>query len=476
MNEQLLWTGLALVAALDAYVLGRPPRGAKGVSIDTRTLQSDDLFFAIRGDKSDGHDYVRSAFERGACAAVVDEAHADALRGAGPLYVAADVLKAMERLGSAARARTRARVVAVTGSVGKTSTKEALRLALSGQGVTHASVASYNNHWGVPLTLARMPQESAFGVFEIGMSHAGEIVPLVGLVRPHVAVVTTIAPVHLENFASLDAIADAKAEIFSGIEPEGTAVLHRDIPQFERLRDHASAHGAKVLSFGETEGADARLESVTHQESATIVKAVVLGRPLSFEIGAPGKHFALDSLAVLLAAHAAGVDIGQTAASLAGFTAPRGRGRRVSLISPSGPFTVIDESYNANPASMRAAIDLLGATRIPVLGRRIAVLGDMLELGPEAAELHAGLSESLVHNRIDQVYAAGPLTQHLFQALPSSMRGMWAPSATELIEPLLMTLAGGDVVMIKGSNGSRMGPIVAALETRCTIREPAAAS
>jgi UDP-N-acetylmuramoyl-tripeptide--D-alanyl-D-alanine ligase len=347
-------------------------------------------------------------------------------------------------------------------------------LALGGQGRTHASVASYNNHWGVPLTLARMPQQTDFGVFEIGMSHAGEIAPLVALVRPHVAVITTIAPVHLENFASLEAIADAKAEIFSALEPEGTAVIHRDIPQFERLRDHASARGAKVLSFGESEGADALLESVIHHDSATTVKAVVLGRAMSFEIGAPGKHFALDSLAVLLAAHAAGADLREAAASLADFTAPKGRGRRIALVSSTGPFTIIDESYNANPASMRAAIELLGATRLSVLGRRIAILGDMLELGPDAPELHAALSELLVHNGVDQVYAAGPLTKHLFEALPPALRGMWASSAAELLEPVVSALAGGDVVMIKGSNGSRMGPIVAAIEERCAIREPAA--
>ncbi|HUZ66903.1 MAG TPA: UDP-N-acetylmuramoylalanyl-D-glutamyl-2,6-diaminopimelate--D-alanyl-D-alanine ligase [Beijerinckiaceae bacterium] len=473
MSEQPLWTGLSLVSALDAYVLGTIPRAATGVSIDTRTLQPGDLFFAIRGENSDGHAHVRDAFAKGACAAVVDEAHCGALRDAGPLYVVDGVLRALERLGAAARARTKARVIAVTGSVGKTSTKEALRLALGGQGGAHASIASYNNHWGVPLTLARMPQEVLFGVFEIGMNHAGEITPLAALVRPHVAVVTTIAPVHLENFASLDAIADAKAEIFLGLEPAGTAILHHDIPQYERLRERARAHGARVLSFGESEGAEARLLSVTHHESGTMVKASVLDRTMSFEIGAPGKHFALDALAVLLAAHAAGADVSEAAAALAGFVAPHGRGRRSVLSSPTGPFTIIDESYNANPASMRAALSLLGETRLAAPGRRIAVLGDMLELGPQAAELHVSLSETLIHNRVDLVYAAGPLMNHLFEALPLEMRGMWAARADQLIEPLVAAAAAGDLMMIKGSNGSRMGPIVAALEERCAARESA---
>jgi len=253
MSEPL-WTGLSLVAALDAYVLGSVAGPVGGVSIDTRSLQPGDLFFAIAGANRNGHDYVRAAFEKGASAAVVDEPHSAALREAGPLYVVADVLGALERLGAAARARTSARIVAVTGSVGKTSTKEALRLAL-GEERTHASQASYNNHWGAPLTLARMPKDAAFGVFELGMNHAGEIAPLAALVRPHVAVITTIAPVHLENFDSLEAIADAKAEIFSGLVPDGAAILHRDVPQFQRLRERARAHGARVFSFGRTSGA-----------------------------------------------------------------------------------------------------------------------------------------------------------------------------------------------------------------------------
>lgn len=476
MNESPLWSGLALVSALNSYVLGSGPHAAMGISIDSRTLQAGDLFFAIRGENGDGHDYVRSAFDRGASAAVVDEVHCRVLRHSGPLYVTSDVLRALEALGAAARARTRARIVAVTGSVGKTSTKEALRLALGGEGLAHASVASYNNHWGAPLSLARMPQSALFGVFELGMSHAGELAPLAALVRPHVAIITTIAPVHLENFASLDAIADAKAEIFSGLEPEGTAILQRDIAQFERLREHALSSGARVLSFGESADADARLESISPHGSGMTATAILRDRPIVFELGAPGKHFALNALAVLLAAEAVGVDLREAIASLSKFTAPKGRGRRVSLSSSTGPFTVIDESYNANPASMRAAIALLGETRVVTPGRRIAVLGDMLELGPEASVLHEGLRDCLARNGVDQVYAAGPLMKQLFLALPADMRGGWRSSAAELFDPLVSTLGGGDVVLIKGSNGSRMGPIVAALEEQFAICEPAEVS
>jgi UDP-N-acetylmuramoyl-tripeptide--D-alanyl-D-alanine ligase len=472
VSEAPLWSGLALVTALDAYVLGRPPAGAWGASIDSRTLEPGDLFFAIRGDNGDGHDWVRVAFEKGACAAVVEEGRVDALRGVGPLYVVDDTLAAMRALGAAARARTKARIIAVTGSVGKTSTKEALRLALSTQGSVHASQASYNNHWGVPLTLARMPSDARFGVFEIGMNHSGEIARLVKLVRPHVAIVTTIAPVHLENLGSLEAIAEAKAEVFQGLEPAGAAILPRDAPHYELLRERAEGHAASIFSFGEREDADARILEFTHHEERTQISAIVLGRVIRFSLAAPGRHFAVNALAVLLAARALEVDPEAAAAGLAAFAAPKGRGRRVKLASPTGSFTLIDESYNANPTSMRAAIEVLGQTRIPVLGSRIAVLGDMLELGPQAAGLHMALADELERNEINQVFAAGPLMKGLYDAIPLRMRGGWAPNAAQLLEPLSRAVASGDVVMIKGSNGSRMGPLAAALEERFSPAAP----
>ena len=462
MTDDALWTPLALVAPLGARVSGAlPARGVTGISIDTRTLAEGDLFVALKGDNSDGHDYVRKAFEAGAAAAAIDEAHAQALAGAGPLYVAKDTLVALEGLGRAARSRSKARIVAVTGSVGKTTTKELLRCALASAGETHASAASYNNHWGVPLTLARMPESACFGVFEIGMNHAGEITPLVAMAQPHIAIITRIAPVHLEHFASVEAIADAKAEIFSGLQRGGVAILNRDDAQFERLRDAAGAAGVRfVLSFGESAEADATLLSCDVDGETTRVQARVLGQDLTYTIGAPGRHIAMNSLAVLMASRAAGLDLQAAARALAGFRPPAGRGQRETLQAADGPFTIIDESYNANPASMRAALDLLGAADGK---RRIAVLGDMLELGPQARALHAAIAEDVERNQIDLVYTAGPLMQALSEAIPAERRGAHAANAAALEPIVLDALRAGDVVMIKGSNGSRMGPLVAAM-------------
>ena len=431
------------------------------MSIDSRTLEQGDLFFAIRGDVRDGHDHVASAFEAGASAAVVARERA-ALASFGPVFPVDDTLAAMARLGATARARTRARVVAVTGSVGKTSAKEMLRRALGACGATHASASSYNNHWGVPLTLARMPAETRFGVFEIGMNHAGEITPLTRMTRPHVALVTTIAPVHIEYFGSFESIADAKAEIFLGLEPGGLAVLNRGAPQFERLARAAKAQGAGMLTFG-GDTSDARLIDVVGTERGSRVEAHLLDRRLRFDIGAPGAHMAENALGVLLAAHALGADVDACAAALAGFSAQKGRGARVSIAAPGGAATVIDESYNANPASMRAALRLLGAAKPGPNGRRIAVIGDMLELGLDGAALHADLAADLEANKVDLLFGAGPLTRALYDAAPKSMRGAWAERSGELTAKIAAVLRGGDVVMVKGSNASRMGPLVAAL-------------
>ncbi len=474
MTNDPLWTPLALVAPLGARVSGAlPERGVTGVSIDTRTLRDGDLFVALKGDNSDGHDHVRKAFEAGAAAAVVDEAHADALAGVGPLYVVKDTLTALEGLGRAARARSKARIVAVTGSVGKTTTKELLRVALESAGETHASAASYNNHWGVPLTLARMPASARYGVFEIGMNHAGEITPLVAMTRPHVAIITRIAPVHLEHFGSVDAIADAKAEIFTGLQRGGVAILNRDDEQFERLRAAAAQAGVRfTLSFGESGDADATLVSCALGVKVSRVKARVLGQDLDYVIGAPGRHIAVNSLAVLIAARAAGLDLAAAAGALRQFRPPAGRGEREELRAADGPFTIIDESYNANPASMRAALDLLGAAQG---GRRIAVLGDMLELGPEAARLHAAIAEDIERNQVDLVFAAGPLMRALYEAIPAERRGAHAADAAALEPIVLDALRAGDVVMIKGSNGSRMGPLVAAMRKAFASPEKAPA-
>lgn len=477
-QRDALWSGLGLVPPLGARVCGGAPRGgADGISIDTRTLRKGDLFFAIRGDKSDGHDYVKIAFASGAFAAVVDEEHAGALAGLGPLYVVRDVLAALERLGAAARARTGARVAAVTGSVGKTSTKEALRIALSEGGAVHASVASYNNHWGVPLTLARMPKATTFGVFEVGMNHAGEIDPLTRMVRPHVAVITNVAPVHLENFASVEDIADAKGEIFSGLVSGGVAIINRDSPHYDRLRARAKASEAgAVASFGAHDRADARLLDVTLAPDHSIVEAEICGRRMTYRFGAPGRHLAMNSLAALLAVQAFGVDLAAAAAALAAFSAQPGRGEQLMLEADDGPYTLIDESYNANTESMRAAFALAAALPLRNQGRRIAVLGDMLELGRNAAPMHADLAADLAANRIDLVFAAGPLMKHLFDALPSGLKGAWRARAPEIEQIVCDAVRAGDIVIVKGSNGSRMSAVIDALKAASANKDPVANS
>ncbi len=467
MNPSFLWSGLGLVSGLQARLSGAVPQGVKGISIDTRTLNPGDLYVAIKGETNDGHDYVANAFEKGATAAVIDEAHAEALKGLGSLYIVNNTLGALEALGRAARQRTQARITTITGSVGKTSTKEALRIVLEDNGRTHASVASYNNHWGVPLTLARMPAETQFGIFEIGMNHAGEITPLTKMVRPHIAIITTIAPVHLENFDSIDGIADAKAEIFSGLEADGIAILHRDIAQYDRLVRQVG--DAQVLSFGEDENADARLIECKSNSEGQDISAIIQGMRISYHLGAPGRHMAINSLAILLATKSLGLDLARAAHSLSSFKSPNGRGARFELPIQNGTFTLIDESYNANPASMRAALTLLG--EIDVKGRRIAILGDMLELGPNSADLHKGLIEPILANKIDRVFASGPMMKHLFDALPADIKGEWTAEAQSLVSPLTQTIKPGDALMIKGSNGSRMGPVVAKLKEIFTAEQ-----
>jgi UDP-N-acetylmuramoyl-tripeptide--D-alanyl-D-alanine ligase len=465
MTQQALWSGLSLVGALHARVSGGLPREVGGVSIDTRTLEKGDLFFAIRGEARDGHEFVRAALEQGAAAAVIDEAHAREFSGTGPLFIVNDVLRALERLGARARERSSAFVAAITGSVGKTSTKDMTRLVLSRFGETHASAASYNNQWGAPLSLARMPASARYGVFELGMNHAGEIASLVNLVKPHVALVTRVAPVHLEHFDSIEAIADAKAEIFSGLVEGGVAILNRDDDTYERLAQAAAARAEHVFSFGAGEGARARLLSYETIGETGAVEAEILGRRLAYRIGAPGRHIALNSLGVLLIATVFDVDLDQAAAALADFAPPTGRGGREKIALKGGDFTLIDESYNANPTSMRAALELLAATQPGDGGRRIAIFGDMLELGPRGAELHAELAPDLERARADLLFTAGPLMARLYYAVAEEKRGAHRATAQELEEAVLAAIRPGDVVMIKGSNGSRMARIVSAVKT-----------
>lgn len=460
-----LWTRDEIVAATGARVIGGVD-GATGASIDTRTLAPGDLFFAIKGEARDGHDFVRDALAKGAAAVVAAE-RAEEFAGVGALIVVPDVLEAMRALGRAARARSKARIVAVTGSVGKTGTKEALRLVLAAQGATHASVASYNNHWGVPLTLARMPRDAAFAVFEIGMNHSGEIDPLTRLVRPHVAVVTTVEPVHIEYFRSIWSIADAKGEIFAGLEPGGTAVINRDNPYYQRVRAHAASSCAgRVVTFGEHAEADVRAERIVLKPDLSVVEARVFGAPIVYRLGTPGRHVALNSLSVLAAAQALGCDLALAGLTLAELKPPVGRGERIVLKGRDGDFILIDESYNANPPSMRAALATLAQIEPGFRGRRIAVLGDMLELGSEGPALHRELLEAIQASRVDLVFAAGPLMKHLFAALPVEHQGAYAGTSAEIEEAVSGAVRTGDVVMVKGSNGLRMGRIVKALNDR----------
>lgn len=467
MTSEALWAGARLIEAMGARAQGMVPAALTGVSIDTRTLEPGDAFYAIKGESRDGHEFVAAALGKGAALAVVDEAHAGGFPSDAPLAIVPDVLKAMERAGMARRAELSAGVVAVTGSVGKTGTKEALRLVLSRQGKTHAPVASYNNHWGVPLTLCRTPRDVRYGVYEIGMNAPGEILPLARMVQPQVALITTVQPVHLAAFESVEGIAREKAAIFEGLTAGGTAIINADLPQTGLLRELAQASPAgRIISFGESESADVRLLGCSLKPDVSTVDASVLGRSVAYKLGSPGKHIVLNSLAVLAAVEALGADLALAALALGDLVPPAGRGARQTLQAPSGRFTLIDESYNGNPASMRAAIENLGRMPVAGRGRRIAVLGDMLELGESGPALHKGLADAVIGNGVDLVFACGPLMRSLYDALPSHRRGAYAAQASGLEPHVLDAIRGGDVITVKGSLGSRMGPIVKAVTAR----------
>jgi UDP-N-acetylmuramoyl-tripeptide--D-alanyl-D-alanine ligase len=474
-----LWTIDAIVAATGAERAGPLPQSVTGISIDSRTVKDSESFFAIKGDTHDGHDFVAAALKQGAALAVVARSRRDDYGSDAPLIVVDDVLEALRQVARAARLRSAAKIVAVTGSVGKTSTKEALALALSSSGETHASAASFNNHWGVPLSLARMAEKARYGVFEIGMNHAGEITPLVRMVRPHVAIITAVEPVHLEYFASVEDIADAKAEIFLGLDAGGAAVICRDNPHYARLRRRADAAGVtNIVSFGEHAHAEARLLKCALHADCSTVEARILGEPVTYKIGAPGRHLVMNSLAVLAATRLVGADLARAAIALAQQAPAAGRGTRIVLEFPKGRALLIDESYNANPTSMRAALALLGQAAVGPDGRRIAVMGDMLELGSAGEELHRDLVDAIRHHNIDLVYCAGPLMAALWEALPTARRGGYARSAAELEPQVAAAVRPGDAVMVKASNGSRMGPLVKALVQRHSITkapEPAPA-
>jgi UDP-N-acetylmuramoyl-tripeptide--D-alanyl-D-alanine ligase len=467
-----LWTFEAMVRAMKGRPLGPAPAAIAGISIDSRTVLPGEAFFAIRGDTFDGHDFVTRALSAGAATAVVSEARLSSLgKASGSLVVVDDVLEALGRLARAARARSRAKIAAVTGSVGKTGTKEMLARALAPEGEVHYSPASFNNHWGVPLTLARMPESARFGIFEIGMNHAGEIEPLSRLVEPHVAIVTTVEPVHLEFFDSVEDIARAKAEIFLGLVPEGVAVINRDNPHAAVLIDQARMAGVRrIVTFGEDKGADARLDMARLKPECSCVSAEILGEKVTYKLGAPGRHVVQNSLAVLAAVVLMGGDLAGATLALGAMGAPKGRGERLRLALPGGgKVTLIDESYNANPASMRAAIALLGQAEPARQGRRVAVLGDMRELGPTAPELHAGLAGDLAAAGVGRVFLAGPLMRALYDALPPTLQGGYADTAADLEAMVAGGIERGDVIMVKGSNASRMWALVDSLKKKYAV-------
>jgi UDP-N-acetylmuramoyl-tripeptide--D-alanyl-D-alanine ligase len=452
----VLWTSAELREATG----GTCPDGieATGVSIDSRSIAPGEIFVALR-DARDGHDFVADALARGAACALVDR-DIPGLPADAKLLRVADTLKGLAVLGAAGRARASAKVVGVTGSVGKTTTKEMLRHVLSAFGPTHASAASHNNHWGVPLTLARLPRDAAFAVVEMGMNHRHEIEPLTRLARPHVAVITAIGQSHIGNLGSQAAIAEEKADILLGLEKGGTAVLPADTPFLKRLRERAAAAGAEVLAFGESNQADAQLTDYIGAAERGTGRLLLDGLPLSVHIAAPGQHMVLNACAVLAVALALGLDAARAAEAFAGFGAGAGRGARVTLRLPGGEALLIDDSYNASPASVRAGLDVLAKQ---TAARRVVVLGDMLELGEQGEALHAGLAAD-VAAAADVVFCCGTLMRSLFEALPGAKRGAHLPDSAALAPVVAEALRPGDAVLVKGSLGSRMAAVVKAIK------------
>jgi UDP-N-acetylmuramoyl-tripeptide--D-alanyl-D-alanine ligase len=460
-----LWTAAELLEATG----GRfgTPFDASGVSIDTRTIRPGDLFIALIGEAGDGHDHAERAIEAGAAGVML---HHDLPAIANRLIVD-DTLAGLTRLGAFARARFSGLAVAVTGSVGKTTTKEMLRVALSAFGPVHAAEASYNNHWGVPLTIARIPRDTSAGSFcvvEIGMNHAGEIAPLARLARPHVAVITAVEAAHIGYLGGMEAIAEEKSTILQGLDPAGVAVLPVDSPWFALLRQRAGPH--QVLSFGSVPGATARLVEIEQRADCSTLLVDIAGRESRFRLNAPGRHMAIDAVAALAAVAASGLDPVIAAQALEGFVPLPGRGAHRRLMLPGGPALLLDESYNANGASMRAALDVL---RLQPAARRVAVLGDMLELGDAGPKEHASLAADAIRSA-DLVFTCGPLMRHLFDALPASIRGHHAEDAAALAPVVAERSAPGDAILVKGSLGSRMRTIVVALDALTGVAAPSA--
>ena len=438
---------------------------AHGVSIDSRAISQDDLFVAIKGPNADGHDYVKSALNAGAAAAMVSEIRSEWPTNI-PHILVNDTDKGLNALAHCARDRItqRASILGVTGSVGKTGTKEALRHVLSQQGSTIATQGNLNNQWGLPLSLARMPADTVYGILELGMNHAGEIRALSKILRPHIAIITTIEPVHTEFFDSIEDIADAKAEIFDGMASDGIAILNRENPYFDRLQSRAIEKKLNsIISFGDHADAEARVIDCKLGASFSDIQADICGESITYRLGVPGKHWVLNSLAVLAGVKVAGGEVAEAAFALADINALKGRGEQRLITYDGGTFTLIDESYNASPVSMRAAFQVLKNTTPAQNGRRIAVLGDMLELGTEADAIHAALAKDISSAGIDIAILAGNHMAALYTALPKSVAAEHDITSDNILPVVINTVRPGDVVTVKGSLGSRMAPITAAL-------------
>lgn len=477
--SDLLWKSSDMVKAMEGRPVGHLPEGITGISIDSRTLRKGEAFFAIKGDMFDGHDFATAAMAAGAGLLVVTEARLPALgKLQVPMIVVDDVLAALTRLGIASRARSKAQIIAVTGSVGKTTTKEALRHVLSDCGKVHASAASFNNHWGVPLTLARMPEDTDYGVFEIGMNHHDEIRPLVKMVQPHVAVITLIAPAHLGHFANLEEIAVAKAEIFEGVLPGGYALLNRDDKRFKQLETLAVAAGIEhITTFGENARSTYKLRDLVMKTDCSCITASLGGQEAAVKISAPGRHIVQNMLPVMGAAHLVGADMTKVVLALASLQAEAGRGAQYRLRHGDGTFTLIDESYNANPASMRAALSLLESTEPQgegiEKGRRIAVLGDMLELGKQSSKLHGDLARPIVDAHVNMLFIGGAHMSALKSAMPAEIQVEYRESVDELLPLVVKAVRPGDVVMIKSSKSIGFVKIVNALLKKYAVSEAA---
>jgi UDP-N-acetylmuramoyl-tripeptide--D-alanyl-D-alanine ligase len=459
-----LWTLDELMSAVDGRPVGEMPEGITGISIDTRTLADGEGFFAIKGDNVDGHDYLPAAMRAGAALAIVDESKLVSLGRLNlPLIVVRDVMSAMRRLAEVSRMRSKAQIIAVTGSVGKTSTKEMLRTVLSASGKVHASEASYNNHWGVPLTLARMPADARFGVFEIGMNHGGEITPLVALVRPHIAIITNIAAAHIGAFDTIEDIARAKAEIYSGVVAGGYALINHDDRRYTLLRDLANEAGIEHLnSFGTKRGSEFWLRKMEPTDDGTKVKVRLRGKDdVEFFVSVPGEHMVMNSVAVLGASVLAGADLEKSLDAFGKVAPADGRGTRY-VLGGSGAMgiSIIDESYNANPASMEAGLRVLANFDGVKTKRRIAVLGDMLELGKQSKKLHEALAGPISQSKADLVFLVGPEMDYLAKILPKDKLAGHFADATSLTPRLKETMKAGDVIMLKASKAIGFSGVV----------------